>query len=155
MRRLFGFTALFLIPLISIQASTKDESRQKKVTAVRITGQITLVDADSLVMRQGDDRSTFTLLDMRSLERDGGYATPLDRIRRGGKWGFLLSVIGVAVTAAVEEFQGLGDRTEVIPDNSVRKTCDLGNGPFDRFGYMLVRRAKVSGYLRRRPANAQ
>lgn len=87
----------------------------------RITGQVALVDGDSLVMRQGEDRSTFTLLDMRSLERDGGYATPMDRIRRGGKWGFLLSVIGVAVTAAVEEFQGLGDRMETIPDNSVRK----------------------------------
>jgi hypothetical protein len=86
----------------------------------RLTAQVSLVEADSLVVSRGGESSTFRLLDMRRLERDGGIARATDRLRRGGKWGFMLSVFGVAATAAVEEFQALGKR-EVIPDNSVRR----------------------------------
>jgi len=86
----------------------------------RLTGQVSLVEADSLVLSSDGESSTFRLLDMRRLERDGGIARAPDRLRRGGKWGFMLSVVGVAATAAVEEFQALGKR-EVIPDHSVRR----------------------------------
>jgi hypothetical protein len=42
MRKFFIYAAAFLIPFIIISASTKDESRQKKVQAVKLTGKIDL-----------------------------------------------------------------------------------------------------------------
>lgn len=42
MRKFLIVFSTFLIPFIIIQASTKDESRQKKVRAVKLTQQIDL-----------------------------------------------------------------------------------------------------------------
>lgn len=85
-----------------------------------VTGTVSLVDADSLVLAHAQP-NRFTVLDIRQLQRDGGIATPLERVTRGGKWGFMLGVMGVAVGAAVEEFQALGRDEQAIAKNSPRR----------------------------------
>ena len=66
------------------------------------------------------------------------HAGPVDRVLRGGKWGFMLSVFGVAVAAAVEEFQALGYDEKEIAGNSPRKPA---------FAMKLIGAGTVSGAL--------
>jgi len=87
----------------------------------RITGTVSLVDADSLVLGPLPRGSSYTVLDIRQLQRDGGIATPFERVRRGGKWGFMLGVMTVAFGAALEEFQALDQDEQSISKNSPRR----------------------------------
>jgi hypothetical protein len=61
-------------------------------------------------------------------------------LRRGAKWGFMASVVGVAVAAAVEEFQAMGtrERDRDIPDNSPRRPV---------FGMKVIGAGTVTGAL--------
>lgn len=112
--------------------------RVRSRTGARVTGTVALVDADSMILNRGDESRRYTLLDVRTLDRDGGPAGPVDRLLRGGKWGFMLSVFGVAVAAAVEEFQALGYDEKEIAGNSPRKPA---------FAMKLIGAGTVSGAL--------
>ncbi|MGD8279198.1 MAG: TonB-dependent receptor [Gemmatimonadota bacterium] len=87
----------------------------------RVTGTVSLVDADSLVLGPLPRGSSYTILDIRRLQRDGGLAPSLERVRRGAKWGFVLGVVGVAFSAAIEEFKALGEDEQAISKNSPRR----------------------------------
>jgi len=89
----------------------------------RITGTVALVDADSLVLGSGQP-GRFTVLDIRTLQKDGGIASPFERVTRGGKWGFMLGVMTVAFGAALEEFQALGRDERQIAGNSPRRPAN-------------------------------
>jgi hypothetical protein len=70
----------------------------------KVTGRVGVVDADSVRVLQGDVTRSFAIAEVRRLEVDGGAASVPARAWRGAKWGFMIGVAAMAITAAGEEF---------------------------------------------------
>jgi Carboxypeptidase regulatory-like domain/TonB-dependent Receptor Plug Domain len=98
--------------------------------AVRVTrrfggtleGTLETATPDSIMISLDGTTSAIALSQLRKLEQEGGIATPGERGLRGAKWGFMLSVAGIAITAAIQEFKEVQTGRDIrITNTSPRK----------------------------------
>jgi hypothetical protein len=86
----------------------------------RSEGIVQRIDGDSIGVMQGDALRAFAIAEVRELEADMGIASAGQRAWRGAKWGFMVSVAAMAISAAGEEFSRSNDRLAGVSDNSPR-----------------------------------
>jgi hypothetical protein len=67
-------------------------------------GQVQAMTRDTVALLSDQNLRSFALRDLRTMEIDMGVASVGSRSWRGAKWGFMLSAMVIAVTAAGEEF---------------------------------------------------
>jgi len=68
------------------------------------SGHVQAMTPDTVALLTNETLRSFALRDLRTLEIDMGVAPPGARSWRGAKWGFMVSAMVIAVTAAGEEF---------------------------------------------------
>jgi len=87
-----------------------------------VEGTLEAATPDSVMVSRNGVTSSFALSQLRKLEHDGGIASAGERGVRGAKWGFMLSVAAIAITAAVEEFREVQSGRDIaITNTSPRK----------------------------------
>lgn len=75
-----------------------------RFTGERSSGLVQTVNGDSISIFDDGQLHAFAISDLRTLEADAGIAPLGQRMFRGARWGFMLSVATIAIAAAAEEF---------------------------------------------------
>jgi hypothetical protein len=108
-------------------------------TGRRALGRVGLVTADSLVLDDHSEPRLLAIDEIRSIQRSTGTASVLERSWRGARWGMVIGLVGIALSAAAEEFSELGNaQTGKISDWSPRKPA---------FGIKVVTGTTLTGAL--------
>jgi Carboxypeptidase regulatory-like domain/TonB-dependent Receptor Plug Domain len=117
-------------PSTAPAASRGEPPAVESGAAVRVTrrfggileGTLAAATPDSVMVSKKGVTTPFALSQLRKLEQDGGVATTGERGLRGAKWGFMLSVAAIAITAAVQEFKEVQTGRDIkITNTSPRK----------------------------------
>jgi hypothetical protein len=126
-------TTLPAPPSLTVGSMARLTSRYDGKSSV---GTVHSINRDSIALIDNQTPRSFALNDLRRLEIDRGIASVPERSWRGAKWGFMVSALLIAVTAAGEEFSRTNDKNASVASTSPRNP---------QFALTIIGSATVTG----------